>query len=126
MDIRKLTLASARKALDAKEFSSLDLTNAYLKQITEMNTDIHAYLEVWEESARAEARVADEVAVRVPSITLKTVLLTPIKLVVKKLVVVAEVPVAFRKVKFWRVEEPVARKLAAWIKPVALIAVDEA
>jgi len=30
--------------------------------------------------------------------------------VVKKLVVVAEVPVALMKVKFWRVEEPVMRR----------------
>ena len=29
----------------------------------------------------------------------------------KKLVVVAEEPVAFKKVKFWRVEDPVTRRL---------------
>ena len=33
--------------------------------------------------------------------------------VLKRFVVVALVPVAFTKVKFWRVEDAVARKLAA-------------
>ena len=37
----------------------------------------------------------------------------PVKLVENRLVVVAEVPVAFRKVKFWRVDDPVARMLVA-------------
>ena len=60
MDLKNLTVAAARKALDAKEFSSLDLTNAYLKQIGERDGEIHAYLEVWPESARAEAKAADE------------------------------------------------------------------
>ena len=39
-------------------------------------------------------------------------------MVEKKLVVVAEVPVAFIKVKFWRVEEPVERRLAKVPRPV--------
>ena len=38
--------------------------------------------------------------------------------VAKKLVVVAEVPVAFTKVKFWRVLDPVARRLARVVSPV--------
>ncbi len=60
MDLSKLTLAEARRALDAKDYSVLDLTNAYLKAIEERDGDIHAYLEVWAESARAEAKAADE------------------------------------------------------------------
>lgn len=60
MDISKLTIAEARRALDAKEYSALDLTNAYLDAIKTKDGDIHAYLEVWEESARAEAKAADE------------------------------------------------------------------
>ena len=38
--------------------------------------------------------------------------------VAKKLVVVAEVPVAFTKVKFWRVLDPVARRLPRVVSPV--------
>lgn len=35
----------------------------------------------------------------------------------KKLVVVAEVPVAFKKVKFWRVEDELTRRLANVAEP---------
>ena len=61
MDISKLTIAEARRALDAKEYSALDLTNAYLDAIREKDGEIHAYLEVWEDSARAEAKAADAI-----------------------------------------------------------------
>jgi aspartyl-tRNA(Asn)/glutamyl-tRNA(Gln) amidotransferase subunit A len=64
MDLSKLTIAEARRALDAKEYSALDLTNAYLDAIREKDADIHAYLEVWEESARSEAIAADEAIAR--------------------------------------------------------------
>lgn len=64
MDIRTLTIAGARRALDAKEYSALDLTNAYLEEIKKKNPEIKAYLEVWEESARKEATVADEMIAR--------------------------------------------------------------
>jgi aspartyl-tRNA(Asn)/glutamyl-tRNA(Gln) amidotransferase subunit A len=60
MDISKITIASARKSLDAKEFSSRELTDAYLKEIADKDKAIHAYIEVWEESAREQARAADE------------------------------------------------------------------
>lgn len=59
MDLSTLTIAEARRALDAKEYSALDLTNAYLKAIEEKNPEIHAYLEVWADTARAEAAEAD-------------------------------------------------------------------
>lgn len=60
MNLSGLTIAEARRALDAKEYTSLELTNAYLEEIRKKDSEIHAYLEVWEDSARAEARVADE------------------------------------------------------------------
>ncbi len=59
MDLSKLTISEARRALDAKECSALDLTNAYLEAIEKKDGDIHAYLEVWADSARAEAKTAD-------------------------------------------------------------------
>ena len=59
MDLSKITIAEARRALDAKEYSSAELTDAYLDAIREKDAGIHAYLETWEESARAEARAAD-------------------------------------------------------------------
>lgn len=60
MDLSTLTIAKARKALDAKEFSALHLTNAYLTEIEKRDPEIHAYLEVWADSAREEAKKADE------------------------------------------------------------------
>lgn len=59
MNLDTLTIAEARKALDAKEYSALDLTNAYLDAIAKKDGDIHAYLEVWADSAREEAKAAD-------------------------------------------------------------------
>lgn len=59
MDISTLTIAGARRALDTKEFSSLELTDTYIEHIEKKDGDIHAYLEVWKESARAEAKAAD-------------------------------------------------------------------
>ena len=78
MDLSKLTIAEARRALDAKEYSALELTNAYLDAIREKDGEIHAYLEVWEESARAEAKAADERIARGESMPL-----TGIPIVVK-------------------------------------------
>ncbi|MEK7098304.1 MAG: Asp-tRNA(Asn)/Glu-tRNA(Gln) amidotransferase subunit GatA, partial [Patescibacteria group bacterium] len=46
--------------LDAKEYSALNLTNAYLENIAAKDGEIHAYLEVWADSAREEAKKADE------------------------------------------------------------------
>lgn len=60
MDLSKLTIAEARKSLDAKEFSALELTNAYLDAIEKKDKEIDAYLEVWAENAREEAKAADK------------------------------------------------------------------
>lgn len=60
MDLNKLTIVEARRALDAKEYSASDLTDAYLKNIAARDGEIHAYLEVWEQTARQEAKRADE------------------------------------------------------------------
>ncbi|MEY4747209.1 MAG: hypothetical protein RLZZ416_258 [Candidatus Parcubacteria bacterium] len=59
MDLSRLTIAAARRSLDAKEYSALELTNAYLDAIAEKDVEIRAYLEVWADSARAEAKAAD-------------------------------------------------------------------
>src|SRR3989338_3277776 len=64
MNLSTLTIAEAHRALDAKEYSALELTNAYLEAIVEKNPEIHAYLEVWEKTAREEAKRADEIIAR--------------------------------------------------------------
>jgi aspartyl-tRNA(Asn)/glutamyl-tRNA(Gln) amidotransferase subunit A len=60
MDVSKLTIAEARTALDMKKFSALELTNAYLDAIAARDGELHAYLEVWADSAREEAKKADD------------------------------------------------------------------
>ena len=64
MDISMFSIEEARKALDAKEYSALELTNAYLEKIAARDGEIHAYLEVWADSARAEAKAADAMIAR--------------------------------------------------------------
>lgn len=64
MDISTLTIAQARRSLDAKEYSALDLLEAYLDAISRKDGDIRAYLEVWEASAREEAKAADALIAR--------------------------------------------------------------
>ncbi len=64
MNLDTLTVAEARRALDAKEYSALDLTNAYLEEIEKRDGAIHAYLEVWADSAREEAKAADAMITR--------------------------------------------------------------
>src|SRR3990167_6461991 len=61
MNLETLTIAEARRAVDVKEYSALDLTNAYLDAIAGKDKEIHAYLEVWADSAREEAKAADAV-----------------------------------------------------------------
>lgn len=60
MDLSNLTIAATRKALDAKEFSAVELTDSYLAEIEKKDGDIHAYLEIWKDSAKEEAKTADE------------------------------------------------------------------
>ena len=59
IDLESLTIASARKKLDAKEFSAVDLASAYLAEIKKKNTELNAYLEVFEDVLE-QAKEADE------------------------------------------------------------------
>ncbi len=59
-DLTKLTLADARKGLKAKQFSSSELTDAYLRAIEAANPKLNAYIVVTADAARAMARAADE------------------------------------------------------------------
>ena len=59
IDLKNLTIVSARKKLDAKEFSAVDLAQAYLDEIKKKNQDLNAYLEVFDDVLE-QAQVADE------------------------------------------------------------------
>ncbi len=60
IDLENLTIEKARKFLDAKEFSAVDLANAYLAEIEKKNKELNAYLEVFDD-VLDQARVADEI-----------------------------------------------------------------
>ncbi len=58
-DLSQLTIASARKHLDAGDFSAVDLAQASLDVIKQKDGDIHAFLEVFDDVLEQAAR-ADE------------------------------------------------------------------
>jgi aspartyl-tRNA(Asn)/glutamyl-tRNA(Gln) amidotransferase subunit A len=58
-DLTRLTIAEARKALDAGEFTSLELTDAYLGAIEAHNETFNAYVAVTPDRAREMARQSD-------------------------------------------------------------------
>lgn len=66
MNIEDLTILAARKSLDNKEYSAEELARTYLDAIAAKNTEINAYVEVFEdviEQARAaDARIASGTA----------------------------------------------------------------
>ncbi len=55
----ELTIAEARKMLDRKEISSVELTRSVLDRIDSIDEKVNAFLTVSEESALAEAEAAD-------------------------------------------------------------------
>lgn len=59
IDLENLTIKKARYALDNKEFSAVDLTEAYLKEIEKKNRELNAYLEVFDDVLE-QAKFADE------------------------------------------------------------------
>ena len=59
-EITKLTIAEARSKLKTREFSSLELTNAYLAAIDAANPALNAYVAVTHDKARAMAEASDK------------------------------------------------------------------
>src|SRR3989344_1370306 len=59
IDLTNLTIVKARKALDAKEFSAVELAQVYLDEIAKKNPELNAYLEVYDDVLE-QAKAADE------------------------------------------------------------------
>ncbi len=59
-DLTRLTLAAARDGLKRKDFSSRELTGAYLKAIEAANPKLNAYVAVTGEQALTQAKASDE------------------------------------------------------------------
>jgi len=60
MELNKLTLKQACEGLRRREFTSVDLTLACLKQIAKRNKETNIFITVNEDRALAEAKLADE------------------------------------------------------------------
>ena len=58
-DLTRLSLAAARKGLKAREFSSAELTGAYLSAIERANPILNAFVAVTPEQALASAKASD-------------------------------------------------------------------
>ncbi len=63
MNLKDLTIKEARRALDAKEFSAVELAQAYLDEIKKKNKELNAYLEIFDDVLE-QAKVADEMIAR--------------------------------------------------------------
>ena len=61
MNLTELTIKQTADGFKKKEFSSLDVTKAYLDKIEKENKDIFAYLSVDREGALKQAKEADEI-----------------------------------------------------------------
>ena len=59
IDLKTLTITEARKRLDNKEFSAVDLASWYLDEIQAKNKEINAYLEIFDD-VLVQAQTADE------------------------------------------------------------------
>lgn len=59
-ELTSLTIAEARDRLKAKEFTAVELTDAYLKSIDAANEKLNAYVVTTPEKAREMARASDE------------------------------------------------------------------
>jgi len=60
MEVKNLTVRKIHEGLAKKEFSSVELTDAYLARIKKMNPSLNAFLTVTEDEALKEAQAADE------------------------------------------------------------------
>lgn len=63
MELTDLSAGEIAKGLRAKEFSAVDVTRAHLKKISERNTELNAFLEVFDD-AEAAATEADKTLAR--------------------------------------------------------------
>lgn len=59
-DLTKLTISEAREGLKKKDYTALELTDAFLKNIEAGNGAINAYVAVTSEKARDMAKASDE------------------------------------------------------------------
>ncbi len=59
VDLKSLTITEARKKLDSKEFTAVELASTYLDEIKKKNGEVNAYLEIFDDVLE-QAKLADE------------------------------------------------------------------
>ena len=59
LDLRGLTIRYARELLDSKQLSSVELTDAYLSRIEEIEGEVNSFVTVTSEVASQQAMFAD-------------------------------------------------------------------
>ena len=62
MNLTELTITQAHEGLKRKEFSSVDLTKAYLEKIKK--SDLNSFLSFDENWAQEQAKAADQIIAR--------------------------------------------------------------
>jgi aspartyl-tRNA(Asn)/glutamyl-tRNA(Gln) amidotransferase subunit A len=60
MNLKDLTISAAHQGLKNRDFSALDLTKAYLKEIGQQNPSLNAFITVTEKEALAQAKIIDK------------------------------------------------------------------
>jgi aspartyl-tRNA(Asn)/glutamyl-tRNA(Gln) amidotransferase subunit A len=60
MDLTTLSIRQAHEGLKNKEFTSVDLTKAYLEKIKNIDGELNAYLSITEDLALSQAKKADQ------------------------------------------------------------------
>ena len=59
LNCAELTAAEARRALDSREISAVELAEAYLERIDQFDAELGVYLHVMRDVALAQAAAAD-------------------------------------------------------------------
>ena len=60
-DIHRMTLSQLKRNLEAKNLSSREITESFLKRISETNKSLNAFITITEEQAVSESVEADEI-----------------------------------------------------------------
>ena len=60
MNLRSLTIVKAKEGLIKREFSAVELLNAYLERIEKKNSELNAFLTVCKSEALEQAKHADK------------------------------------------------------------------
>ena len=61
VELKNLTLSKARKMLDNKKFSAVELTESFIKRIHTIDNDVKSFVTVTEDYALEQARAADKI-----------------------------------------------------------------